>query len=346
MPPTINAFTPEVLIKTTLTAAVVLAFCLVCILLIYLVLNLISVKNLRQHTIRVTNQGNVRSKYHLSIESRESLLKFRLLMSNGTPLVELPSQPPQAAHPVQPPSLDKGSKAQNRNKPSGASKGNSQTQQLAESGKAVSSSAGAAASLLGAVGSILPGSAGKALKEQGGNLRNVQTKASQTMRAPEEAKRKADAIQRDAGRLGMKKQAGNRPVSSSDYEEEPVDEKLAKNSPGKANIQKSEPAAPVRTGYWVETAEVGPGENIMLTLRIHPRNNQFTEGSFPYTFISQQVPVQKLNKDATPVTHAGIVHLKPVAFWRHALRIFSSAALILITLGAIAVAVPIIWTWK
>jgi hypothetical protein len=340
MQPLLNGISLQLVIKFALTAGALLALGAVCALLIFLLMKLISVKNQRDHSIRVTNQGNVRSTYQLSVESREALLKFKLLTSKGAPLVELPTYVPQAAAPAHAQKAEKAPRPKGGKKQSAAPKGGTPaTKQLADGGKAATSSVGTAASLLGAVGGFLPGSAGAALKEQGGNLRNAQTKANETMRAPEDARRRAEAVQKDGSRLAGQKQAGRQPGR----EIEDVDETAPATGAVRANVPPAQAPGPARVGYWVETAEVGPGESIQLTLRIAPKRNQFREGSFPYTFISQQVPVHKLNKEATPVTKAGVVHLKPVAAWRYALRIIFSAAIIVTALLSIVFIVPFIW---
>jgi hypothetical protein len=333
MPSLLNVEFLPILLKIGLTGVSVLVVCAVCWLVILGVLRLIRVKNQREHSIQITNQGNVPSTYHLSTASRENWLNFRIF-SNGVPLVELPTQAP-------PVSARRQARSASRQPgfPNTQAVG-AQAQNLMESGKAASSTAGTAASLLGTIGSILPGSAGKALKEQSAAVRNVQVKTSHAIHAPEEAKTKMSAIQKDSSRLGIKgpgSGAAPRKDAQSVGMQPPAPAAFAGSPPVQAAI-------PSRFGYWVETSEVRPGESLRLTLQITPKSRNFKEGSYAYTLTSQQMAVQNVNKEAVPITRSAVVYLKPVAVWRYWLRLLISTACG--ALGLLALVFIVGSTWK
>jgi hypothetical protein len=326
-------------LKIALTGVAVVFLSGTAMLMVLGVLRLLRFNNQREHAIRLANIGNVNSVYQLAVESPETLLKFQLFL-NGVPLIELPPAP---AAPVSAAYTAPSSNGHNRQaEPLPTSAGSD----LIGQAKAVSATAGTAASLLGTLGSILPGSAGKALKAQSSAARGLQTKSSGAAHAPEEAQRKMDALQRDSLRLagqpppqatGAMPSEPPRQVSVA-VEEPVVDVPVPQANPG---LQRA--ASLPRCAACFQTGAIGPGESIALTLRISPTKWLFKEGSYLYTLTCQQVALQKLNKEASPLTRQGIAHLKPMEAWRFWLRLALSALITVSCLAALFFFVSNIW---
>jgi hypothetical protein len=338
-----NAHSLQLFIKITGTVVSALVLIGICVLLILLLLRLIQVKNLREHTILIRNQGNVTSTYQIAVEAREPLLRFKLLM-NGTPLVELPADIP--------PAPSKGEKTVLGKQKPGAkaapAQGSGAGQQAERAGKAAAQTAGNAAGLFGALGSMIPGSAGSALKEQGANMRSVQTKTMDAVEAPEDAKRRAEAIQKSGQRLGLNTPSGARRETVDQAAFAEPDTGNGHHSPTSGFILNPDPRS-LRAvsipglAYCVQSPELAPGEGLALTLQISPHRRRFSEGSYPYMLISQQIPVEPLNREASPVSKQALVHLQPVETWRYILRYLASATVVTAALIAFGFIFTLIW---
>jgi hypothetical protein len=348
--------TLQFILRIAGTAVTALVLSGVCVLLILAILRRISIKNVREHTIRLSNQGNVASVFQLAIfplqqqgtDLRRSLLGFKFLL-NSTPLAEIPAdvpaKPVQAPKPVEPKKSSKASGSK-----SNAKAGQDAKKNFEKKGDAVASAAGNAGSLIGMIGSLLPGAAGRAMKEESGKLREVQKKTKDVVDKPTEIDRKADAFKKSGERLGVKAPTGTK--------KEVVDESSAAPTGGDSTVSEPETeAAPTPAPqpkrlrasgipdsvYCVQTPQIDPGSSMTLTLQIQPRKRQFPEYSYPYTLISQQIPTQSIDQETKPVLKEGLVHLKPIASWRYGLRIFSGVFLVAASLSAFAFIFMLIW---
>lgn len=331
---------PPVVIKVLLTAGSILGILLVCILLILVGLQLLRVRAAREHAIRLTNQGNARSVYHLTVESPEPALKFAFLM-NKIPLAEVPPPPPPApvqsaqtiadqAH-AQPPAAAHKTTASAAASPAGGV-----VKQGKKAGQEAAKKAGALAALLGAVGGLLPGKVGQKLKAGGAQAREVQTKTTRAVDAPAQMERRMEAVQKSSGQLGVPTSSGGVQATGG-----------AAGSPAAEAVPAVIPASPAAAPalpqvYTVQTREVTPGETILLSLRIDTQKRRYPEGTFVYNITSQQMPLEKLNRAAPPITKQGSVYFKHVGAWRYwvvplfnSLVIFSSLLAILLTVSMI-----------
>jgi hypothetical protein len=342
---------PELVLHLLLSAALLFVIFGTSILILIFINKLSRMDFSRSHTVRLTNGGNVRSVYQLLVEAPETALQFKLLI-NGIPLGSLPTQieePPLQRIQEAPPSsvsLSSGSKPVPMND-SKTKNANNVVAATSGAGKGIAEKSGALASLLGTVGSILPGQAGAALKEQGEAARNVQTKTSQTLQAPESAKNKMDELQRDSGKLGVKTTSmsaptggnGTHPVAAPErvqvYQTTGVVPQAQAIKPAVARLK---PA-----GCHVETKEVAPGESLELILWIAPTSRRSLEGSFPYTIKSQQIPLEKLDREVPPVVSRGVVHFKPVAPWRYWLPSVLNGTIILMEVLSLVYFLTLIW---
>lgn len=359
-----------ILLKAFLTGGAAAGLALVCFLIVLLLRRCFYVEHKREHTIQVTNKGNARSIYQFALESVNPLakrlpIKYQLLQS-GIPLAELP--PPQPAAPQtrhvaanNNAPAEEAPRAQNVPQAETAPKSNNRPAQTSaqpvgqtgakpgadakkavesakKSGKAVASVSGQAASVLGIIGSFLPGELGKTLKAQGQAARGVQTKTNEAMQAPDANMRKIDALKKEGGKLSGKaapqapqmRLAGSsvkltsaaravEPTTStvSTVSTAPVDAR-ASTPPQQAPVQAVDSPVAPRYDYYAQTGEVAPGETLTLTLRILWKQLRTPEGSQVYILHSQQVPVEKVSRTPIPpVSKQGSVYFAPLEPWRY-----------------------------
>ena len=323
---------PQLVLKITLTGAVLFATFGSCALILVLIQKMSRMDFSRKHQVKLTNAGNVRSFYRLQVTAPEPHLQFSLKMGD-IPLADVLVEPVQSLAPAMPEAPPEG-EWQNENmtqvsqpsavqKGQGGTKGNdarAAAKGASDAGKNAAEKTGALASLLGTVGSLLPGKAGAALKEQGEAARNVQTKTVQTMQMPETAQNKVEAIQKDSGRLGVntqvkapqKNESGKHPAAAQPEVAQP------RNIPPSAPTPRQVATPMIKPeGCFVQTKDVMPGESLDLTLCISLAGRHSPEGSFLYTLKSQQFPLEKLDQEPPEVVSQGLVHLKPVAAWRY-----------------------------
>jgi len=340
---------PSLMLHLLLSAAVAFVVFGTCVLILILVQRLSRLDFSRKHIVRITNGGNVRSIYHLLVEAPEGALQFKLLQNN-IPLGEIPIpvDEPLVEQPTE--MTPAGSEPPKKPKPAaaGGAKSNgtkNAADEASKAGKGVAEKAGALASLMGTIGGMLPGKAGAALKEQGDIARGVQTKTTQTMQMPETTMNKVDVIQKDLGKLGVKpttisppgKGNGSRPVSVA----EPVEDR--QNSDSKPRVVKPAFVKTKSSGCYVETKEVAPGENLELTLWIAPLSRRSPEKSFTYTVKSQQIPLEKCDKEAPQIVSRGVVQFKAVAPWRYWLPSVLNGSIILMETLSLVYFLTLIW---
>jgi hypothetical protein len=138
---------------------------------------------------------------------------------------------------------------------------------------------------------------------------------------PETAKNKVDAIKTDSNRLGGEKAkppvviqtGGNRkgpsalPASVQGEHQKMVSTDISRISSSQIRL----------SGCFIQTKEVSPGESLELVLSIIPIGRLSPQGSFAYSVKSQQIPLEKLDREAPEVNSKGVVYFKDVAPWRY-----------------------------
>ncbi len=359
----------QLALKIALTGGIVLFVIGLCGLIIAGLQRLFRVTVQRVHTLYLKNLGNVASVYHLTAESLEPNLKFQFLQ-NDIPLteVEVNIEPQVVATVVQRPMV-----VPENNKPAAtsaapvktlAAANNAQPKMTVQGaggapgvGKAaekVVAKSGALASLLGTVGGLLPGSLGKSLKEQGAMVREAQSKTKDIAQKPQEMQRKLDQMQKDSGRLGVKTPNADLPQAGQAAMPEPTQTfstgqvQTAAVQPGAGGQPQVVASAPVRSAAvqvkkFYRTGEVGPEETIQLTLQITPKSRIIPEGSFLYTIKSQQVPLEKFEKEIAPISKQGVVYLNQIARWHYWLPNLISVFLVFAGLATIGYSIYRIW---
>jgi hypothetical protein len=283
----------------------------------------LAVKHSREHIIKISNQGNFTSTFKLSVVDVETMFDFKILFDDiplvpvlqieepqpnlDTQIADQPSSPLQKNQPVQ-------NKAASADKKSGAM-GN-----FSKGGRAVAAKSGQAASFLGTLASLLPGSMGSGLRAQSEGLRQTQSKAQAAAMAPENTKHKVEALQQQSGRMVSNTSSasvGNPPSvrQLGSAHPKPVSEPV-NSPPVRPNLAAGKRTLPTSI-YAVQTQPVEPGDTLSLTLQVEVPKRSRPSGSYAYTLTSQQIPVEALNTEQPPITRQGVLYFPPVEFWRY-----------------------------
>lgn len=294
---------------------------------IYLLLRLyhfLLVKKDQKHPIKLSNLGNVRSFYQLAVASPEGKLRFKLTY-RGLPLMEVPNTPAKAYAVSTPDSHQTGSQPGTRAfDPSSVD-----ASRLADSGRSTAAKAGALASVLGTLGSLIPGSLGQQLRAQGAAARRVQTKTVGATQAPLRTQQKIQALGHESGKLAK----GAPVLAAQTKKPTPID---THHQPSSYNHIPENPQT--RLGYnhyRVQTPEVAPGKTMDLTLEIGTHRRPYPQGSFVYSIQSQQVPVSPAEVEIPPTLTHGTVHFNPVSSWRYWMPFLVCGLITLIVLFAV-----------
>jgi len=338
----------QLTVKIILSIVVVLVLAIICGLILPRLRRRFYHTLHQDHTIHLRNQGNVTSVFHLIAESVEPLLTFQLFQ-NGIPLAEVfVSVEPATIQLAQPQTSLEGKPnpepSTTISKSMPARIGANPMASIGGAGKAgekVIAKTGAAASLLGILGGLLPGDLGKTIKDQGNAVRGMQTKTKDIMDKPQAMQRKLDQVQKDTGKLGVKSPTLQMPAASeklSTEGEQPESSKSQReHSSGRA------PAIDTELIKYFSTGEVEPGETVELTLRIGSKRRTRPAGSFLYHLKSQQVPVEKFEKKILPVTKQGVVNFEHFNPWRFFIADGLSALVILAGLLAALFGISLVW---
>ena len=263
----------------------------------------------REHTIRLDNRGNCRSVFQLTAGSPAPGLRFSF-WAGRTPLpgVYLAGEAPEEAQaggnaPLSP--------------PAGGGKAAEGMDKAVKAGQSVAETAGKTAGFLGGLGALLPGSAGKALKEQADKARFVEMDTLRATRAPGATLRQVRSL-----RSGMQASAPSRPE---------------KYLGGKM-------AAPLtEMTFTAQTPEVAAGGSLEVELRIAPIQPRALTGSFPYLLLVEQVAPDYPDLPSGESSRNGIVYFKPVSFWRSALPGVSYSLIALVCLSLLCFSLLKIW---
>jgi hypothetical protein len=298
----------EFLLRLMFSAVITMFIGAVGFLLALAFWRILTVKADREHVLRLDNLGNCRSVYTLTVGSPEPALKFSLLF-NKKPLAEISLAEEEVDEAEMVPD-----KAANNQPQQAAPASSSAVDAASQSGRAVASGAGKIASFLGEIGSLLPGSAGRMLKERATQARSVQANSMRVSRAPQQ-------LQRQASRFGKKSSRGGGAYA------------MATHSQGR-NFSSI---------YMVQTPELESGQSISLTLKIGSQKRRYPQGSFPYTIEALPAAVDFHDAQAEPITRGGMAHFAPIDGWRYWMPGFSSVIMALLTLMALVYAYSLIW---
>ena len=281
---------------------VLIAIALAYIIAIVLIWIFLRVKQQAKYKINLENIGNVHSYYYLSIQPTTEIIEYKLSY-NGT---ELPtSEIPELV--VEIPAEQTKDEKEALQKPSALQKrevkiDKTQIENAKKTGMKFAGAAGAVASILGIIGSILPGKLGNGLKAQSSKIRNIQSSTRSTMNAPRSAMNKANALKMESQKLGVSQTSGSieAPQKESQTTIKPEKEK-------EVNIP---------TTFRSQTKELAPGEQISLDLIINKKKRRFPENNFLLTLTSQQTPLEHIETKITPIKKQINIHFKQIPNWR------------------------------
>lgn len=318
----------EPVIKGLLTVAIISGSILLAVLIGIGLRKVLFLKLVKLHTINLTNTGNVSGFYNLKAESQEEFLQFIFLMNKvPLPIVDIPIS-----------TRDDGARQTTGYQAVRQKTGNTPQQSQAAQGKpAVNASkllkgsekavakTGAAAGLMGMLGSILPGELGKSMKQQGAALRNVQTKSKMAMDKPKEMQRKVDSVQQQSGRLAGKALPGQTSSSPVKYSTATTSSTSELKQTVEISDHQQADLTPVEQYY--QTRQINPGESIKLDLKISAHKKRYPDGSYSYKVISQQVPEGSFERSPQAVTKQGVVNFGQIKRWHYWLPSFLTVLL-------------------
>lgn len=338
----------QLAVKIILSVVIVIVLAIICGLIIPRLQRRFRIALYRDHTIHINNHGNVNSFFYLTAESAEPLLTFQFFQ-NDIPLSEvLESAAPSTIGLQQP--VASQSKIHNSDPTAVkdrviparmSSKSMASIQNAGKACEKIIAKTGAAASLLGMLGSLLPGSLGSSLKEQGNAIRGMQTKTKDIMDKPQAIQRQLDQVKKDTGKLGVKAPTPQIPAGDST----PPASNVQTENFGQARedtLVKTSETVPAMIKYYC-TGEVNPGETVALTLRIGSKKRTKPEGSFIYSIKSLQVPLEKLEKKIAPTAKQGMVNFSRVNVWRFFIADALCVLLILAGLLAALFGISLVW---
>jgi len=280
----------------------------------------------QSQTLRLVNQGNCASQYHLSVDTPAPNLKFSFNV-DGIPLAPVYEEIEEeiveeetvvqagqktaatAAVPATNTSAQAAQKTEKLN-----------TGDALQKGQDASAKAGVLANLLGVIGSVLPGSLGKSVKGAAGGARKAQATSAKAIQAPKSAQRKMDVAKKSGSRLGLKADAAQdtgvvaRPKPRAGQAHAKRDQ--AEFSRTTRNIVKKIKKTVEKVGV-VQTVDLDPGDVLFVTLEISKQGKRYPTGSFGYSLESQPVPLNRQFGDAPAAVKKGQVHFAPIARWRY-----------------------------
>jgi hypothetical protein len=338
---------PELILKILFSLLALFTLSTLFFFLIFFSNRLLRVRADRKHTIRLENRGNCRSMYTLTVSSNEPALRFSLFLKD-VPLVEVHEISPDAEQSsgfmADTHSANSPAPAPVKGTAPGSGAASLNTGTAIKSGQAVAAKAGTVASLLGAIGHLLPGSLGAGLRAQSARAREMQTGTSRAIQAPQAIEGRMGAVQKESGKLaGAKPQAPNTakssPARAAQSSQKVVQPPSAAASSGAFTA--AHPAT--EAAYRAQTPELAPGQAFDLTLQIGTSTKRYPVGSYDYTVLSQQVALDFPDVISDPVRRHAVAHFGTVNPWRYWLPSFVSILLVLTSAVSLIYAYMLIW---
>jgi hypothetical protein len=305
--------------------------------------NALRVKADKQHLLKLVNDGNFPSLYHLSFKSSQAELTFTCTYDN-IPLVPVFEETTEPFSPETVRVDDTGpdQKTSGNGKKVKAGKGNPDA--ALKAGKSVAAKSGVVASLLGTLGGILPGALGAGLKEKADMARSVQINTTRVTQAPQTTTNKMDALKSSGSKLGVgsldqNKSRGGGSGSIAAASSPPSNQVVIT---AKAARGDDYPTKLSNTGQ-VQTRALSSGEELLLTLKIGTSAKRYPAGSFNYIVQSQQIPVEGRFDRPAPVSKTGTVYFKPISNFRYLLPAIGSILVLLLALLGIYYGLIYVW---
>jgi hypothetical protein len=338
----------EIVLKIIFSSMTFLLLAAFSFILILLSNRLLRVRADRKHSIQIANHGNCRSIYSLAISSDQPDLRFSLFIKD-VPLVEIQTAAPDAqeqATPAQantPADSPAPAPVKTANAKPAAPSVNSDA--AVKSGQKAAAKAGTIASLLGAIGQLLPGSLGAGLRAQSARARDVQTKTSRAVQAPQTMQNQVGAVSKESGKLvGAKPAKSSLPAQATHAR--PLTQTTAiATSPGASASSQPAQARPA-SGYLVQTPELAPAQAFDLTLKIGAAKKRYPAGSFAYIIESQQFALDFPEANSAPIRRQGVVHFEKIGIWRYWIAPFTNLLILLAGSAALILVIVRIWQFS
>jgi hypothetical protein len=364
----------QLVIKVLLTGISFLILFIICELLVIRIHAALKVKTDREHVIKLTNRGNFPSVFQLSVASSEKQLGFGMSL-NGIPLVPVPvveeplaEEPEEEVQPAAPAASQapagqtvRAAAASTAQPAADKKKSAVSAEGAAKGGQAVAGKMGLAATILGTLGELLPGSLGKSFRANSTAVRDTQSKTISAAQAPVNTQRNLDSLKEETGKVAPQKPAAAAQPQPKSPAQPPAafqPQASASNQPGAAPSQtlqntqtpsvhskpiatKKEKALP--SDYLVQTQPLEPGAAYSLTLKIGGLKRRYPQGTFAYTVKSLQMPRENVAGSAEPVVREGVVHFPRVGIWRFWIAPFTNILVMAIMLLIYILIFRIIW---
>jgi hypothetical protein len=293
---------------------------------------ILRVRQERKHTLNIQHHANFRAFYYLAVESPELGLRFQFL-AGDKPLVEVVHL--TTAAPEEKKAKTPAAKT--------AQKSPSAIEGAVDSGKEVMVKVGIFANIMGMVASFLPGSLGAKIKERQEQVKQTQQKALATAQAPQDAKRRLDALQSESQKLGVKAPDVKLPAAASPSQGQRASGTPAHSAALEAGSPAQTVAPPFEGLYCVQTVDLEPGQTLPIQLKIDALTRRRPVGSFAYTIHLQAMPAESLPEKLPHLSKRGTAHFASVAGWRFWMPGFSALLVFLLGLMSWLYLVAMIW---
>jgi pyruvate/2-oxoglutarate dehydrogenase complex dihydrolipoamide acyltransferase (E2) component len=336
----------EIALKIIFSSLAVLLVTSFSFLLILISNRLLRVRADRKHNIHIENRGNCRSIYSLGVSSEDPGLRFSLFVKD-VPLVKIQTPQPdaqeQAAPAQESPQADSPTPAPAKPASASSAAPSVNTGTAVKSGQKAAAKAGTIASLLGAIGQLLPGSLGAGLRAQSARARDVQTNTSRAVQAPQTMQNQVGAVSKESGKLVGAKPANSSLPAQSTHSRPLTQTTAIATSPGASASARPAQARPA-SAYLVQTPELAPAQAFDLTLKIGAAKKRYPAGSFAYIIESQQFALDFPEANSAPVRRQGVVHFEKIGIWRYWIPAFTN--LLVLLAGSAALILVIIRIWQ
>jgi hypothetical protein len=338
----------DITLKVIFSSLALLLLVAFSFILILISNRLLRVRADRQHNIHIENRGNCRSIYSIAISSDQPALHFSLFIKD-VPLVEIQTPNLDTQEQVIPAQV---SSQADSPVPASAKTANAKpatpsvnSDAAVKSGQKVAAKAGTLASLLGAIGQLLPGSLGAGLRAQSARAREVQTNTSRAVQAPQTMQNQVGAVSKESGKLvGAKSEKSSVPAQAT--HSRPLTQTTTIATSPRASASARPAQINPASGYLVQTPELAPAQSFDLTLKIGTAKKRYPTGSFAYIIESQQFALDFPEAGSSPVRRQGIVHFGKVGFWRYWMPTFASLIILLVSLATLIWGVMRIWQFS
>jgi hypothetical protein len=299
------------LVQKIILTVLGLSFWCVILTLIGLALGkFLRLRNTRQHTLRLANQGNVPVVYQLLVETAAQGLGFILrqgkqkLEDIAVPAAQIPV-PPEAAQVELSMQVDESSSVDEVPNPK-------------RSGKPLAGFSRSISTGLGHLGRLLPGDAGRFFREQQAALNRVKSVAVRGAQTQSSAQRKLAP-----------------PPKISRRRDDP-------NAEG-SSLRLAPSPALLRPVYQAKTPLVHPGETLEVNLLVTSKTRRNLTQRYTYVVRSLTLPQEEFKQVPAVLSKSGVVVFPQLSAWHHQSPVWISLLVALVSLALLGFFLS--WLW-